>query len=86
MISLNLLSYIFFLITLLRLTIINGQFETLKYLVQVGAKLHVIDNQQSTPSIKAVLISANQNSIMCKSIHIDYSSFITYDAFSTMDA
>jgi len=46
--------------TPLHLAVVKGHIEIVRYLVQEDAKLNVIDNEQRTPLIKAVL-SGNQN-------------------------
>ncbi len=44
----------------MHLAVVRGHLPVVKYLVHEGAKLNVVDNEQRTPLIKAVL-SGNQN-------------------------
>lgn len=44
----------------MHLAVVKGHIDIVHYLVQEGAKLDVVDSEQRTPLIKAVL-SGNQN-------------------------
>ncbi len=58
----NIFSFRFFVLfqTPIHLAVVKGHIEVVRYLVQENAKLDLVDNEQRTPLIKAVL-SGNQN-------------------------
>jgi ankyrin repeat protein len=54
----------------LHLAVVKGHLDIVKYLVHEGARLDVVDNEQRTPLVKAVL-SGNQNH------HVNYQICVT---------